>query len=101
MPKKKSDSKQVTKNQITNSRGLALVEIEWIDSCCERTPGWMDAEDVKELEPLICYTAGYVLRFTDDHIIVCSTLGGDGVLGHIAIPKVAIRKVWIIKHEKE
>jgi len=95
-------SKQVAASQIKNSEGAALVEVEWIDSTAPSFGGWSDMDEVREdLEPLICYSAGYVLKLKqDEYIVIAVSIGGAGAQGIITIPWVQVRKIHIHKDER-
>ena len=109
MPKKsKKKTLQVSKSQIKNPKGYALVEIEWIDSAGPGVIGWCRDEDLEsfpggKLTPLSCFTCGYVVNdaANEDFINVAGSIGGSGTLGLISIPKCSILKIYIIKNERE
>jgi len=67
------------------------VYIEWVDS--SYATGWVDADD--ERKPCEIVTVGLVVRETDDHVTIASSLDANGnPLSPLTIPKVAITEQW-------
>jgi hypothetical protein len=59
---------------MTNEINCRLVLVEWQDS---RQPsgGWRWADEYEAPEPVICRTVGWLLRETDDALLVAQSLG--------------------------
>ncbi len=76
---------------------LPLVMVHWIDAECS-SDGWQDKEDFDKWadEPLrAVQTVGWLMRDTDDRVVVMSSMGGPDMGEAHKIPKS-----WIIKIEK-
>ena len=71
-----------------------LVYVEWIDSAAGR--GWQSRESFEKNDagPVLCMSAGFLVRETKDYIIVASSRGheDESFLGDVAIPKAVITK---------
>jgi len=50
-----------------------LYLVDWLDHCSFTASKWRDFEDVNELEPQICSTAGFVTKVQKNHIIISGT----------------------------
>lgn len=75
-----------------------LVEIQWDDAATSH--GWEAAEDL-ETEAEIAVTIGFIVKETQDHIIVASTIDANGnTNGRIQIPKKMIRRRRVIRKAK-
>jgi hypothetical protein len=62
-----------------------LVEIVWDDACSES--GWCYVDDTK-LSPQHCYTVGFLIFESRDHILIGHTHDGEGgYVGWFQIPK--------------
>ena len=76
---------------------LSLVMVHWIDAECS-SDGWQHKEDFDKWadEPLrSVQTVGWLMRDTDDRVVVMSSMGGDDMGEAHKIPKS-----WVIKIEK-
>ena len=79
-----------------------LVEIDWVDSYAE--DGWMSREtQLHEPGYGQCHTVGFVLDGHDDWVTVTASYSEHGQMyGFIAIPKVAITHIRVLKaHMKD
>lgn len=71
-----------------------LVYVEWRDSCAAQ--GWQSPEDLKEFAPSSCRSVGFLLRETDDHLLLAPHVtepdGADNrkVDGVMCIPLEAV-----------
>ncbi len=72
------------------------VEIEWIDSKSGLN-AWEYLEDLSELKPAICKTAGYLIEDAKEYKIIAQSLSDTQVHGRIAIPAACIIKLKRIK----
>ena len=71
------------------------VEIQWIDAY-ELGSGWHDLEDALKITPPKIFRLGYVVRETNDYIIISADKGrkGDSDCGRVQlIPKPWIKRV--------
>jgi hypothetical protein len=72
------------------------VLIEWVDS--KRGPeGWECLEDIKPVEPAVCYSVGFLLEDGKEFKNLASTHGSGQVLSRIAIPTCSIRRIVALK----
>ena len=80
---------------------MKLYYVEWIDS--QSTTGWIfdnDDDYIDELIPSKCKTVGWLLRETNDCIVLAqSTADGNSTTERMCIPKCCIKKKRIIKIE--
>ena len=47
---------------------------EWLDHCSTPNRHWVSMEDVLGLSPVIVHTVGWVVKETDDYLIVVATM---------------------------
>jgi hypothetical protein len=79
-------------------KSIKVLLIDWIDSC--GNSGWLDS-DVCKAELSQCQTVGFLVEETKD--AYCVALNRTTTKGHkpygeiISIPKVAIKKVTLLK----
>ena len=82
-----------------NPKNFPIVAVTWLDSMCSDSPGWeeIDIDDLKEkpLEPLECFTTGFLIFCDGNCTIICSSYfekydGVIGALGTISIPEESI-----------
>ncbi len=84
------------------TRKMKLVVVEWLDSHQGR--GWEDVEDLEEkVEPLSCRSVGWVLKETDEALMLVPHIAGQQSTkiivqgtGDLVIPKCAISKIKTI-----
>lgn len=70
------------------------VEIEWIDSCSSTR--WESIDYYRNnTTTSVCRSTGYLLRKTEDEIVLVQSMSGstDNVAESIAIPMIAVVKV--------
>lgn len=67
------------------------VLIVWLD-IAGKDDAWMDITDAKSMKPGRMITSGWVLKETEDYIVVASSLDmNEGIVGNInAIPRCVI-----------
>ena len=71
------------------------VEQEWIDPY-ELGSGWQDLEDALKITPPKIFSLGYVVKETNDYIIISADKGrkGDSDCGRVQlIPKPWVKRV--------
>lgn len=74
-----------------------IVRVDWVDSAGSGTL-WETLEDLDGIKPLRCTTVGFVLEDTDDHItLAMSTHEDRGIMGALAIPRVAVTRVKVLR----
>jgi hypothetical protein len=69
-----------------------VVLIEWQD-IVGMGSGWVTHQEIMEAQPATMVTVGWVLRETEDFLVVGATveIGGDGQLGDVSvIPKAVV-----------
>lgn len=75
---------------------MKLVLVEWVDSKFS-APGWACHEHMGELNVTLAVTVGFIIKETEDKIVVCqNTSENDRALG-IAIPRLAIKRIRGLK----
>jgi len=57
---------------------------------------WELTDELDELEPMICYTVGFLLDDQEDFITVALSVGLNQVLGRLTIPKASILNMVIL-----
>ena len=68
-----------------------FIEVKWLDA---KFSGEWEAPDGL-VEPGVCYTRGWLVEETDEHLVLASTVGegaDEDVIGTCAIPKVMVLK---------
>ena len=75
-----------------NAPDLKLVKLGWLDSRGV-TEHWATFEQLKENEPCMIWSVGWVINETDDYIQICPHIGSDPDqgCGEMTIPKFAIQ----------
>lgn len=77
-----------------------LVEVLWIDSCVLR--GWKPQSEVDDLEPLLCASAGYLIRYTKKELVIAQSQSDCGDRGDcIVIPRSCVKEVRYVKPMKK
>lgn len=80
-----------------------LVYIQWKDHVSFTTSTWRTEEDYEDLGPALCETVGWIMKETDDYLIIVNTRNEPGVkdldfdapenyLGDILVLKSTITK---------
>lgn len=76
-----------------------LVEIVWDDAAGLRH-GWTAKEE--KLEPYICLSVGFLIRETEDHILIAQDTDGDGSHnGRSQIPRGMVKKLKVLRKKDE
>lgn len=76
---------------------LSLVMVRWLDAEFSEY-GWQDSEEFNKwcnesIKPV--QTVGWLIRDTEEFIVVLSTMDSDSMSGAVKIPKT-----WVIRIEK-
>lgn len=66
-----------------------LVHIVW-DDAAVLGEGWKDSFDPK---PQLVDTVGFLIKETEDHVVVASTVSLDEHTGHFQIPRLMIKSI--------
>lgn len=66
-----------------------FIEIEWIDSKGAEAI-WEYTDELKSLEPAICFTCGYIIEVTEKYVTIVQTISDNQVMGRITIPRACI-----------
>ena len=71
---------------------MNAVRIEWLDHCSAPENEWQSLDDVKNLEPELVTSYGFVVRETDDFITIAASRGqgNESFLGDLCIVKSCI-----------
>lgn len=74
---------------------LKLVYVEWLDHASFTESTWREADEYEDLNPATCKTIGWILRETEDMIILVQTIHysdefEDKYCGEMGILKGAI-----------
>ena len=73
-----------------------FVEVEWVDA---KFSGEWEAPDGL-VEPGLCRTRGWLVKETDDYIVLASTVGEEGdedVIGTCVLPRVMVKRIRRLK----
>ena len=73
----------------------SLVEVHWFDS--HTIDRWIDPEEYDFTRKCNCRTVGYLLRQTEDHIVIVSTKGDIEVCQTFVIPIVCVTQMTHLK----
>lgn len=95
--------------ELENPKDFPIVMIKWLDSIAPRAGGWYDV-DLTSLkkEPLEVVSAGFILRWTDEVMIICSAYHCDNdndnkvisTIGCHSIPLMSVIEMeWLYKPE--
>lgn len=71
----------------------SAVTVQWVDS--SSLPGWQYEEAVLDITPETIETFGFLVKETDDFIIVSCSLGTHQIDAPICIPKICINSMRI------
>lgn len=70
-----------------------IEHVVWIDSAAGHDQRWYDRAELELDEPLgYCYTCGFLVGETDEHVTIAHTICEAEISPFITIPKVAIIK---------
>lgn len=70
-----------------------LTFIEWVDHCTSGEINWQSIEALRELQPLLVWSAGWLIKETRQYIVLASTIGANqAAFGEIVILKNCITK---------
>lgn len=78
-----------------NRTKYPLVWVEWEDA--QGDTGWEEVPD--EVEPCIAITAGFLIKETENYLIVASSIDTDNDHNNnrIQIPRGMVRKIYLIR----
>jgi len=77
---------------------MKAVYLEWLDSVTLDSGGWSDIKkEIMPLTPDLVKSVGWVLKETDDYVILVSHLENAEASGEFCIPKACIKKRRVIK----
>ena len=79
---------------------MRLVMIEWLDSMGVGGE-WQCPDCLKDPEPVVCRSVGWIVRETEDYIVVashhhagdCNEEASEQVCGTMAITKATVRRI--------
>ena len=60
---------------------MKLVYIEWLDHCSFGSGCWNTKESCENMEPILAKTIGWLVKETDEHLVVVSTTLSDNYYG--------------------
>lgn len=77
-----------------NASGYKHVVVVWLD-IAGRDDAWMDISDAKGLKPGRMITSGWLVKESEDHIVIASSLDTqEGLAGNVnAIPRCVIESI--------
>lgn len=75
---------------------LKKVEIHWLDHCSYSDQGWYHPETYNDLKPTVIKTVGYLLKETDDYVLVGLSVGKQRQVSGV----FCIIKKCIVKRRK-
>ena len=62
-----------------DNRAMKDVEfITWLDHCTDSERGWQSLENILKLEPVVIDTVGWVVKETDDYLVMAASLQDVG-----------------------
>ncbi len=77
-----------------NASKFKHVMVVWLD-ITGKDDAWMDLSEAKTMKPSKMITSGWLLRESDDYIVVASSMDmAEGIVGNInAIPRCVIEAI--------
>ena len=76
-----------------------LVEVIWNDAS-DLTGGW--TKEIDEDEPALALSVGFLVRQTEEHIIIALDTDGDGHHnGRSQIPRGMVKKIRVLRKKDE
>lgn len=73
-----------------------LIEIHW-DDAATMVQGWEPAAEIR-LDEQICVTVGFLVKETEQHLMIASTVDMDGnTNGRFQIPRQMIRSQRVVR----
>ena len=70
--------------------------ITWLDHCTDSERGWQSLENILKLEPVVIDTVGWVVKETDDYLVMVASLQNVGenadVQGEMLVLKSCIKR---------
>lgn len=82
---------------------MKIVLIEWLDAHGGTCLGWRPLREIRDREPAMVCSTGYLVKETKDYVIVCPhmTKDEDGHFdngdGELAIPRAWIKKFKVLQ----
>ena len=87
----------------TKKRTLKLIEVEWVDAI-GGSGAWTEIQKMEDTIVMGCFSVGYLFQETKSYILLVphwhpskGNLTSMNGFGEIAIPKIAIKKMRILK----
>lgn len=73
-----------------------LIEVWWNDAM-EMPSGWIEATEVIEIKPCIVLSIGFLVKETDEYIIIAIDTHDGGHNGRSQIPKGMVKHMRVIR----
>jgi hypothetical protein len=73
-----------------------MVEVWWNDAT-ELPSGWIEAKEDFEITPCIVLSVGFLVKETDEFVIVAIDTHNGGHNGRSQIPKAMVKKMRVIR----
>jgi len=86
------------KNLKRPSQKYPLVEVWW-DDAKEMPSGWIEAKEEIEIIPCIVLSIGFLVKETDEYIIIAIDTHDGGHNGRSQIPKGMVKKIKTLRKE--
>lgn len=81
---------------------MKIVEVLWLDAHGGNKSGWKKLRKIASTVPATGRSVGYLVKRTDDLVVVCPHLVGEGKSaegdGEIAIPKSWVKKIRVLSN---
>lgn len=79
---------------------MKLLYVEWVDSCMVVGGVWKKGDDVRESEPALVKSVGFVVAQDKQRIVLAAHVavdGSDSFGGDMCIPRSAVKRVRRLK----
>ena len=73
-----------------------LVEVWW-DDATEMPSGWIEAKEEIEIKSCIVLSVGFLVKETEDYIIIATDTNNAGHNGRSQIPKGMVKSMKVLK----
>lgn len=81
-----------------------VVEVIWTDAGMNMEPGWRPMDEILEHEPPIIHSVGYLVKDTDDYLLVVphfSKSGNEVGMGEMLINRSQIQSIEVFQRSSD
>lgn len=74
-------------------KNVRIIYVEWVDSISYGSSVWTHKDTVLKSDGLpVLESVGFLLKETDEAVVIAAHVGDGSISGDMSIPKVAIKK---------